>query len=218
MKFSGLTILLFLFPFTPAGLAQGRLNQPSFFQDGQVLMQQEINRLQQQQQQIQQTQDVEHPSQLLTIDTGVLRWQKSIFRSAGFSVWMPEGIQSQEIVTLTTPLGAIMFDVFATHPANSRFIAAYSEQSFPTTDNQSLLKTIRDGIINKTQFQVIQENAIAVQGNQGIQFTLNGNNELITFQVMVINQKVYVLAAGQNNVESVSQDVTNFFNSFRLLP
>jgi hypothetical protein len=154
----------------------------------------------------------------LTIDTGVLRWQKSIFRSAGFSVWMPEGIQSQEIVTLTTPLGAIMFDVFATHPANSRFIAAYSEQSFPTTDNQSLLKTIRDGIINKTQFQLIQENAIAVQGNQGIQFTLNGNNELITFQVMVINQKVYVLGAGQNNVESVSQDVTNFFNSFRLLP
>jgi hypothetical protein len=41
---------------------------------------------------------------------------------------------------------------------------------------------------------------------------------LITFQVMVINQKVYVLGAGQNNVESVSQDVTNFFNSFRLLP
>ncbi|MEB3124002.1 MAG: hypothetical protein VKL41_22590 [Snowella sp.] len=218
MKFSGLTVLFFLFSFTPAGFAQGRLNQPSFFQDGQVLMQQEINRLQQQQQQIQQTQDVEHPSQLLTIDTGVLRWQKSIFRSAGFSVWMPEGIQSQEIVTLTTPLGAIMFDVFATHPANSRFIAAYSEQSFPTTDNQSLLKTIRDGIINKTQFQLIQENAISVQGNQGIQFTLNGNNELITFQVMVINQKVYVLAAGQNNVESVSQDVTNFFNSFRLLP
>lgn len=218
MKFSWLTILLFLFPFTLAGLAQGRLNQPSFFQDGQVLMQQEINRLQQQQQQIQQTQDVEHPSQLLTIDAGVLRWQKSIFRSAGFSVWMPEGIQSQEIVTLTTPLGAIMFDIFATHPANSRFIAAYSEQSFPTMDNQSLLKTIRDGIINKTQFQLIQENAIAVQGNQGIQFTLNGNNELITFQVMVINQKVYVLAAGQNNVESVSQDVTNFFNSFRLLP
>lgn len=218
MKFSGLTVLFSLLSFTPAGLAQGRLNQPSFFQDGQVLMQQEINRLQKQQQQIQQTQDVEHPSQLLTIDTGVLRWQKSIFRSAGFSVWMPEGIQSQEIVTLTTPLGAIMFDVFATHPANSRFIAAYSEQSFPTTDNQSLLKTIRDGIINKTQFQLIQENAIAVQGNQGIQFTLNGNNELIAFQVMVINQTVYVLAAGQNNVESVSQDVTNFFNSFRLLP
>ena len=85
MKYSLLIVLFCLFPFMPVGLAQGRLDQPGFFQDGQVLMQQEINRLQQQQQQqIQQDQSLEHPSQLLTIDTGVLRWQKSIFRSAGF--------------------------------------------------------------------------------------------------------------------------------------
>ncbi len=219
MKLSILTAFVGFLAWMPPAIAQGRLDQPSFFQDGQVLMQQEINRLQQQQQQsLQQGQSIEHPSQLLTIQSGPLRWQKSIFRTAGFSVWMPQGIQSEEEVSLNTDLGALTFDVFATHPANFRFIAAFSEQNLPTNvDDSSLLKSIRDGIINKTQFQLVQEQAIAFQGHSGIQFTLQGNGELIAFQILVINQKAYVLAAGQNQVQTVSPDVTNFFNSFRLL-
>jgi hypothetical protein len=199
-------------------LAQGRLDRPSFFQDGQQLMNQEIQRLQQQQQQ-QSSQPLEHPSQLFTINEGQLQWQKFIFREGGFSVWMPEAIQSQESLALDTRVGTLNFEVFATHPQKFRFVAAYSDNLNPTqlSDPDALLGAVRDGIVAKTQFQLTGDRSISFAQYPGKQLSMQNGDEAITFQVFLVNQRVYVLAADQKEIEGLSTDVANFFNSFRLL-
>lgn len=60
-------------------LAQGRFDRPIFFQEGQEMMEREIQRLQQQQQQPEQPSAIEHRTQLLTVDDGKPRWQKYLF-------------------------------------------------------------------------------------------------------------------------------------------
>ncbi|MGH8000812.1 MAG: hypothetical protein ACREPR_15630 [Brasilonema sp.] len=214
-----LVLLTTLASVTPA-LAQGRLDRPSFFQDGQDLMNQEIQRLQQQQQQQQQQGQVEHPSQLLTINDNSLRWQKFIFRNGSFSVWMPEGTQSQESVALETIAGELNFEVFATHPQSSRFIAAYSNpiDASQLSKPDAILDSVRDGIIAAKNFKLINDRSITLEQYPGRQLSMeNSSGEAINFRVYLINQRVYVLAASQKNMEGPSQDVVNFFDSFRLL-
>jgi hypothetical protein len=46
---------------------------------------------------------------------------------------------------------------------------------------------------------------------------MQDGKEIITFVVYLINQRVYVLGAGQKDVTEVSEEVTSFLNSFRLL-
>jgi hypothetical protein len=197
--------------------AQGRLDRPTFFRDGQMLMDQEIQRLQQEQQQP--STPIEHPSQLLTIDQGQLIWQKYLFRDGGFSVWMPQGIQSQETVKLNLGTSELSFEVFATQPQIYRFVAAYSEPLHPTqlADTNQLLLSIKNGIIQHTKFTLLTENNITWQQYSGKELTMKQNNELISFHLYLINQRIYILAAGQKNTETISTNILSFFDSFRLL-
>ncbi|MEA5532921.1 hypothetical protein [Crocosphaera sp. XPORK-15E] len=201
-------------------LAQGRFDRPTFFRDGQMLMEQEIQRLQQQQQQATPLTEIEHPSQLLTIDTGQLQWQKFLFRDGNFSVWMPQGIQSLETITLDLGNSKLSFEVFATQPKPYRFVAAYSEDltSSQLTNPTQLLLEVKEGILKQTNFTLLTDKDITWQQYLGKELTMKHENELISFRVYLINQKLYVLAAGQNNnIENISSNMLNFFDSFRLL-
>jgi hypothetical protein len=200
-------------------LAQGRLDRPIFFQDGQELLDREIQRLQQMQQQQPSPTNVEHPSQLLTINDGNLRWDKYLFRDAGFSVWMPQGVQSQETIPLETSLGQIPFKVFSTQPQNYRFVAAYSEPlKADILENKSaLLTAVRDGIFARTKFEVIGDRPVSNQGYTGRELTVGDSKEILAFQIYAIGQRVYVLAAGEKQVQTLSETAISFFNSFRLL-
>lgn len=200
-------------------IAQFQSDRPSFFRDGYDLMQREIQNLQMQQQNP--TATPEHPAQeqLLSIQRGPLQWQKYIFQDGGFSLWMPEGIQSEETVVLATVIGEIPFKVFATHPQDSRFVAAYSENLEPAKleNTQEVLAAIRDGIIAKTKYELTEESSINFEEYAGTQLTMKNEatGEIITFRVYLINQKIHVLAVSQKNLEA--EDVSSFFASFRLL-
>lgn len=213
------TFLLVTVAFILPVKAQFRTNRPTFFQDGFDQMQREIENLQQQQQQQTPQQLLEHPSQLLTIDDGALRWQKYIFRDGGFSVWMPEAIQSNETVVLDTNLAQISFEVFASHPQNLRYVAAYS-QPLDTTllaNPQKLLEAVREGIIAKTQYQLKEEQILSQLAYPTMLVSMENQGEMITFRISIINQRVYVLAASQTETNQIAENVQNFFNSFRLL-
>jgi hypothetical protein len=199
--------------------AQFRPDRPTFFQDGYDQMQREIQNLQQQQQQQTPQQSLEHPSQLLTINNGDLSWQKYIFRDGGFSVWMPEAIQSNETVVLDTNLGQISFEVFATHPQSLRYVTAYSQplDSKLLSNPQNLLEAVREGIIAKTQYKLKDDQILTQESYPARQLSMENQGEMITFRLSIINQRVYVLAASQKETNQIAQDVQNFFNSFRLL-
>lgn len=224
MKLSPKLAIFLIFSFLSLScpvLAQGRLDRPTFFQDGQRLMDQEIQRLQQQQTQQQQDAGaIEHPSQLLTIDEGQLRWQKYIFQAGGFSVWMPQGIvQSQESVTLDLPEGKLAFEVFSTQPKSYRFVAAYSDPLTPDqlVNPSTLLASVREGIITRTNFTPISDRSLTGEQYPGLELIMKDGSEIIGFRLYLIEQRVYVLAAGQKNTDTLSTDANSFFESFRLL-
>jgi hypothetical protein len=214
------TLLLTTLGLTPPVLAQARLDRPFFFQEGQRQLDQEIQKLQQQQQQQeQQQQQLEVPSQLLTVNDGTLQWQKYLFRDGGFSVWMPAATQSQESDVLDTSVGKLSFEVFATQPQSYRFVAAYSNP-ITLTPNQSpdnFLDAVRDGIVAKKGFKLIAEQPVSFEQYPGKELTMQDGDETITMRIYWIDRRVYVLAADQKSARGVSQDVVNFFNSFRLL-
>lgn len=198
-------------------LAQGRGDRPTFFRDGQQRMEQEIQRLQQQQVPLT---DLEHPSQLLTIETEQLRWQKFLFRDSNFSVWMPQGIQSLETIILEVDNSQLPFKVYATQTLGYRFVTAYSESLTPSqlSNSAQLLSAVKTAIIQKTNFTLLTDKEIVWQESVGQEFTLNQADELISFRVYLINQRLYILAARQNDAaETTSDIVLSFFDSFRLL-
>ena len=198
-------------------LAQGRGDRPTFFRDGQQRMEQEIQRLQQQQVPLT---DIEHPSQLLTIETGQFRWQKFLFRDSNFSVWMPQGIQSLETVTLEVDSSQLPFEVYATQTPGYRFVTAYSESLTPSqlSNSSQLLSEVKTAIIQKTNFTLLTDKEIVWEESVGQEFTLNKEDELISFRVYLINQRLYILGAEQNDTaETTSDIVISFFDSFRLL-
>lgn len=205
---------------TNSCLAQFRPDRPTFFQDGQRFMEQEIRNLEAQQNNNNSPNNVEHPSQLLTINDGKLNWQKYLFQDAGFSVWMPSGISSEETVKIDTPMGEIEFEVFATHPQSLRFISAYS-----LTDNlakigneEQIFATIKNGIIQRTNFNLVTDQKIYVSGYYKHYLVMedSAKNETIYFNIYVINNKVYVLAVGSKSTDK-EKDINSFFDSFRLL-
>ncbi|MDJ0600222.1 MAG: hypothetical protein QNJ37_15450 [Crocosphaera sp.] len=197
-------------------LGQGRLDRPTFFRDGQRLMDQEIQRLQQQFD----PSNIEHPSQLLTIDTGQFRWQKFVFQDGNFSIWIPQGLQSSETVTINLGESNLSFEVLASHPQNYRFVAAYSNRLTSTqiTNSEQLLNEVTKGIIKETNFTLLTDENITWEQYKGKKLTMQNEDELISFRVYLINDKVYVLAAGQNyNNQDISENIVSFFDSFRLL-
>ena len=173
-------------------LAQGRFDRPTFFRDGQQQMEREIQRMQQIQQQQPPKQALEHPSQLLTVDEGKLRWQKYLFRDGGFSIWMPQGIQSQEMIDLETAVGKMSFEVFSTQPINYRFVAAYSD-SIPTDifkQKDDLLSAVRDGIVAKTELAILGDRPLTEGPYPGREIKMQDDKEVLSFHLYAINQRV----------------------------
>ena len=76
---------------------------------------------------------------------------------------------------------------------------------------------MQDGIVAKTKFTPLSDRSFAWQGYSGRELTLQGDKETIAFQIYLIKQQVYVLAAGQKNVQVLSEEVASFFASLRLL-
>ncbi|MGK7879844.1 MAG: hypothetical protein AB4060_07055 [Crocosphaera sp.] len=211
-------LLFFCCCFYPYGqiLAQGRFDRPSFFRDGQRSMEQEIQRLQEQSS----PDNVEHPSQLLTIETEELRWQKVVFQDSNFSVWIPQGLQSSETVIISLGESNLSFEVVASHPPNYRFVAAYSHRLDPNQikNSEQLLNQVKEGIVKETNFNLLTDENIVWQQYNGKKLTMIDEDELISFRVYLINDRVYILAGGQSyNNQSISENIVSFFDSFRIL-
>ena len=80
------------------------------------------------------------------------------------------------------------------------------------------MEQVKEGIIKETNFTLLTDENITWQNYQGKKLTMKDEDELISFRVYLINNKVYVLAAGQNyNNQNTSENIISFFDSFRLL-
>jgi hypothetical protein len=132
---------------------------------------------------------------------------------------MPEGIRSEETVVLDTMAGKLPFEVFTSNTSSWRFVAAYSEKipSSQLQDSQKLLTSVRDGIVQETEFKLTSDRALSWNDYPGRELSMENGAETIAFRVYLIGETVYVLAAGHKGTQGFSEDAVSFFDSFRLV-
>ena len=195
----------------PPGIQNNLFDRPDFFEDGLEQMEDEIRQLQQS--------DTSQPT--LTIGDELLQWQPTILREAGFGVWMPQGVTTEETELLELDEGGeLVFDVLASHVASARYVVAYSylAERQDRTDSQVVLKNLRDSIVDRTNYALAGDRSISLNNRYpGREFSMAGNGERLTFRAYAIGNQLVVLAGGQPEVQQNSQAVETFLESLQLL-
>ena len=191
--------------------AQLRPDRPDFFERGQDQLEQEIDRLHQQQ---------PDTIPVLDVDVDVLQWSAVVLREGEAAVWMPQGITSHETKTVESVDGNIDFDVIATSSALGRFVVAFSEAdvSFADVDPDDLLNRVQTRIIgNQTGFGAVDEQALTFNEAPGREFTLQNDEEVMSFRVLLVDGQLYVMAVNQAKGEENKEAIATFFESFQSL-
>ncbi len=196
---------------TTTPVIAGLFDRPDFFEQGRDQFDEEIRRFEQEQ---------TVPNSNLTIDDTSLPWSRVVIREAGFTAMMPSGSITHEVETVEASKGVINFDIIATHPSSSRYVIAYSEEVTPerVKNAQEVLERSRDYIIdNKVGLNKIADDDITFKDYPGKQFQLQNKDETIVFRLILVKQRLYVLAVNQQNDAISPQSIDTFFSSFELI-
>ena len=188
----------------------GPFDRPDFFERGRREFEQEIRRFEQ---------GNPETTPSLTVDEAALPWSRVVVNSAGFTAMLPSGALTNEIETVEAPKGDINFDIIASHPPSSRYVIAYSEEVAPEriANSQEVLEKSRDYIIeNKIDLIKVADNDITFENYPGKEFKLENKEETIVFRLLLIEQRLYVLAVSQQNEAISTKSIDTFFNSFEL--
>ncbi|MEM1368426.1 MAG: hypothetical protein AAGG02_10495 [Cyanobacteria bacterium P01_H01_bin.15] len=191
-----------------SAIAQGIFNRPDFFERGQRQLEQEIRSLEQEKPQSQPDLTVESQD-----------WKPLVFREAGFSVWMPPGLLSQETETLETEVGTIKFQIIGSDSADNRYVAAYSRplDSTQKASPDSILVSLKARLSEKTKFELADQQPLTFQDHRGQQLTFRDHEkETIVFQIFLVSDRIYLLGASQPG-QKLSATGSEFFETFKLL-
>ena len=189
----------------------GPFGRPDFFEKGRDQFEEEIRRFEQ---------GETVPDSSLKIDDTALPWSRIVIQEVGFTAMMPPGAITHEVETVEAPKGDINFDLIATHPSSSRYVVAYSEEVIPerVENAQEVLERSRDYIIeNKIGLNKIADDNITFEDYRGLQFQLQNDQETIVYRLMLVKQRLYVLAVNQQNDHLSKDSIATFFESFKLL-
>ena len=189
----------------------GLFDRPDFFERGHKQFEEEIRRFEQ---------GDTVPDSSLEIDQTALPWSRVLIREVGFTAMMPPGAITHEVEIVEAPKGDINFDLIASHPSSSRYLIAYSEEVNPerVANPQEVLERSRDYIIeNKIGLTKITDDDITFAEHPGIQFQLQNDQETIVYRLILVEQRLYVLAVNQQNDDLAEDLITTFFESFQLI-
>ena len=206
------TLLSIVMAIAPA--SAGLFDRPDFFEQGDEEFEREIRQFET---------DLAVPDSSITIDEADendLSWSRLMVRGGGFTIAIPQGTISEETKIVETPQEKIEFKIVASHPPSSRFVAAYSQElnTETTSDPDALLARARDRIIeNNAGFTTNTDIDLTFDNYPGKEFTLENEEERITFRLLLIEQRLYVLAVNQKKDMISAESVAIFFDSFVLI-
>ena len=187
------------------------LDRPEFFQQHRDQFDAEVCRLENQENVCNLDQEVNETA---------LNWSRIVIAHAEFSAQIPPGAITHEVEVIKIPKGELQFDIIATHPSSSRYVVAYSEEVTPERfkNNQEVLSIAQDYIIdNNVGLTEVEEDDITFEQYPGKQFQLQNQDETIIFRLLLIKQRLYVLAVNQHNDAISSKLINTFFDSFKLI-
>ena len=204
-------IVLTISCITTTPVIAGLFDRPDFFEKGHRQFEEEIRRFEQQQ---------SVPNSSLKVDEAALPWSQIVMAEVGFAALIPSGAITHEVEIVEAPKGNINFDIIATHPSSSRYVIAYSEEVTPerVKNAQEVLEWSRDYIIdNKVGLTKIADDDITFENYPGKQFQLQNQDETIVYRLLLVEQRLYVLAVSQQNDAISAKSIDTFFASFKLI-
>ena len=189
----------------------GLFDRPDFFEKGHEQFEEEIRRFQR-------GESVPEPS--INIDETAVPWSRVMMGEVGFTVLMPPGAITHEVETVEAPNGDINFDIIATHPSSSRYVVAYSEEVTPqrVANAPEVLERSQDYIIdNEVGLTKVADDDITFANYPGKQFQLQNKDETIVYRLLLVEQRLYILAVSQQNDAISAESIDTFFASFELV-
>ncbi|ELS02605.1 hypothetical protein Xen7305DRAFT_00023230 [Xenococcus sp. PCC 7305] len=190
----------------------GPFDRPDFFERGRREFEEEIRRFDQQSE--------TNTSPSLTVDEAALPWSRVVVNSVGFTAMLPSGALTNEVEVVESPNGDINFDIIASHPPSSRYVIAYSEEVTPerVANSQEVLEKSRDYIIeNKIDLNKVADDDITFDKHPGREFKLQNKDETIIYRLLLVEQRLYILAVSQHSDAISEKSVATFFDSFELI-
>ena len=190
--------------FAPNTMGQRfRVDQPSFFEEGNEQFERQI-------QQLQQTQ----PDPVLTIDAGILQWQPIASQTGKFSVWAPLGILADDTETIQVGNTALDFRILSSQTSAGKFVVAYADAL--DTETSQLFAAVKEALIKRTAFEISTSESITVDDNVGESLVLTGDIERISARILLGNDRIYVFGVRQAKESASSEAVNRFLMSFHL--
>ncbi len=224
LSLSILMTLSLLVAISPKAIA-GLFERPDFFKKGYDEFVDEIQRFER---------GEEIPTVPLDIEEETLPWSRIISDSSKFTALFSPGTITQEVDTAEDPDGAmptassaIEFDINASNLANSRYVVAYSEPLEPSKveNPEQFLEIAQQTIVDdESGFRIIANDAmptassaIEFEGFPGKQFQTRSDEETFVFRLILVSDRLYVLAVNQQNDDLSEELISQFFDSFQLL-
>ena len=206
-----LSVFLSLSGMAAAPAIAGLFDRPDFFEKGHEQFEQEIRRFER---------GATVPEPNLEVDETALPWSRVMMTDVGFTAMIPPGAITHEVETVEAPQGNINFNIIASHPSSSRYVVAYSEEvtTERLANSQEVLERSRDYIIdNKVGLIKVADDDINFENYPGKEFKLQNQDETMIFRLLLVKQRLYILAVSQQS-DAISQDlIDSFFGSFQLI-
>jgi hypothetical protein len=132
---------------------------------------------------------------------------------------MPQGIISQETQTVTTSDGEVNFEVLATNSQLGRFVVAFSEElDADLGDPEAVLDRVQQRISGwQSGFGLLNRQSLTINGYPTRDFTLRNAEETITYRILLVENRLYVLAVNQPTDTATMDIPVIFFSSFQIL-
>ena len=206
-----LSILLLLSSAISSQAVAGLFDRPDFFEKGYDEFEDEIRSFER---------GEESLTVPLDIEGQTLPWSRFISDSSKFTALFPPGTMTQEQETAEDADTAIEFDIVASNRANSRYVVAYSEPLEASTigNPDRFLEIAQQTIVDdESGFRIIANDAIEFEGFPGKQFQTRSDDETFVFRLILVDDRLYVLAVNQPNDNLSEEMINQFLQSFQLL-
>ena len=206
-----LPIFLSCSSLTTSSAIAGLFDRPDFFEKGYEQFEAEIRRFERGETVL------DSP---LEVGDIALPWSRVLMTEVGFTAMLPPGAITHEVETVEAAKGNINFNIIASHPSSSRYVIAYSDEV--TTERvanpQEVLERSRDYIIdNKVGLSKVADDDLNFENYPGKEFKLQNKDETIIFRLLLVQQRLYILAVSQQS-DAIAKDlIDTFFASFQLI-
>jgi hypothetical protein len=207
----GIAVILLVLGTISPTVAQSRPGDPGFFEQGEDLLDREIERLHQL---------PEQDDDLLMIDEAASDWMQVTSAEGRFVVLMPGiPIQQPQPEILATDAANLSAIKMTLQTDEVGFLVAYAD--YPSSINldapQVLLAQVSSAIATQLDNRSREEEEIIQDDYLAREIRFQSPSEISIFRLYLVDRRLYILGAQQSSLNPISDHITRFFDSFQVM-